>query len=250
MEMKVVCIVQNINNERDTGLNHVFEGFNNSFVEKYLFEQTRNSFTTKLGNLTNYLLISKETVSLEENLSPEKVWEIIFVSDSVEVKNYPKCLCTPETMVMYHSTPKNSEAELNKKGFKIIKQGEHEPNGQGYPRLRKLIEAWDNEKNCFDEAKYKEALDNIIAWFEANDELEQKLELLHKCLTPEDAASCIVETENNWNLIETFSLLNSINIDNSTIGDYINSSFIGKSDCFDEENYIKPLRKLRDALLL
>jgi hypothetical protein len=73
------------------------------------------------------------------------------------------------------------------------------------------------------------------------------LELLHQCLTPEGAASCIEENgKDRWKLIDRYSLLGNIEIGGILIAEYLKSF---KGDCFDEDNYIKPLRILRDTLL-
>lgn len=277
--LRIVCIIQNDQNESDKGLVHAFEherqGQLNYFIKTHLYQFEDEHFRTSFGydKKPKFLLITKESVQPKNELNTNDSWEILFICDTISIEDYPSYIFTPETLLMYHTKPKIDDNPIYEIRIKIKKEassdgvniepaiyeirkikkgkkGEHEPGKEkGYNLLLKLTDAWENETIGFNNEKYAAAKKEIIDWFGINDELEQKLELLHKCLTPEDAASCIVDTENNWNLIETFSLLSNIKIDKLSVSDYIKNSFVDKSDCFDEENYIEPLRKLRKALL-
>lgn len=87
--------------------------------------------------------------------------------------------------------------------------------------------------------------DEIKKWWEIlvgfDPILEVQLELLHQCLTPEGAA--IADKIKNYPLIK--DKVEKIKVGEKTIVEHLSK----QSDCFDDENYIKPLTKLRDALL-
>ena len=71
--------------------------------------------------------------------------------------------------------------------------------------------------------------------------LESKLNLLHQCLTPDDAKTATQIP--NYHLIEVD--VEDVKIKNESVIEYLAK----QSDCFDEEGYIKPLTTLRDKLL-
>lgn len=107
--------------------------------------------------------------------------------------------------------------------------------------LRALIK--DNSNNI---TRRNELIIGLYNFFLGDPELEAKLNLLHQCLTPAGAKEARSIT--NYDLIK--NLVDNVKIkfnegEEKDIIDYLST----QTDCFDEDNYIKPLSKLRDALL-
>ena len=75
------------------------------------------------------------------------------------------------------------------------------------------------------------------------DTLEAKLNLLHLCLTPSEAKKA--KDVEGYSLIK--DLVESVTLEGSDIR--IIDHLATQEDCFDENNYLKPLRALRDKLL-
>ncbi len=186
---KVVCIVQNID-DYEKGLSHTLpdlsesEFFMKCFYKGEIDVQGNFTLNTIFGQPDNeYLIINSNGPILAKSVIEEDLFDIVLVSDSVDIKNYSSCLFSPDTLFMYHTTPANAEHELikmqNSKVIKQCKKGQHEPRDVGYFRLGKLIEAWTHDH--FNKEDYDIALKYIIEWF-GNDKLESVLEFLHECL--------------------------------------------------------------------
>jgi len=92
--------------------------------------------------------------------------------------------------------------------------------------------------------KYSQILE-ILGFTESQilekDILEVKLNLLHHCLTPEGAKT--PEAIENYSLIK--DLIKKVKWGEKTVVEHLAE----QTNCFDDDNYIKPLTKLRDALL-
>lgn len=81
----------------------------------------------------------------------------------------------------------------------------------------------------------------IWDFFDGDPILEAKLNLLHQCLTPNEAKKATQIP--NYHLIK--DVVESVKINNEKVVEYLTK----QSNCFDEESYIKPLTALRDTLL-
>ncbi|MEI6554606.1 MAG: hypothetical protein WCL70_03375 [Paludibacter sp.] len=184
---KVVCIVKNDLNAPQNGLRLTFSHKQNDFIEKYLYKY--NIGTEEIEcffpqEKKCYLIINKDGVQLADNVNETDDWDIILVSDTLPIDKYSHCLFTESTLFMHHSTPPNSCASLSINSNKSIKEGAHVQHEKyGYARLFSLTESWIDGK--FESQKYDAALQHIKDWFNVNDELEAKLELLHNCLVPD-----------------------------------------------------------------
>lgn len=180
---KVVCIVQNQFRENKTGLKHTFEDINGilNFQNAYLFSADEY----KLGhNNDNFLIISKDSVKLNSDVTNTDKWDIILVGDNLDIMSYPSCLFGDNILFMYHTHPANTKDLLTKKKrVKYLRKGMHEQDDfDGYHRIGKLFQVWNEKSNSFEEKGYKEALKSIIDWFRVNDKLEDALNFLHECL--------------------------------------------------------------------
>jgi hypothetical protein len=88
-------------------------------------------------------------------------------------------------------------------------------------------------------------LANLVSIF-PNPILEAKLNLLHKCLTPEGAKVVKGELDKHLGYFKDIKDdVKKINHNGKTVVEHLSE----QTNCFDEDNYIKPLSKLRDALL-
>jgi hypothetical protein len=194
---------------------------NNNDVVYYNFET--NVFDT---NSVNSSLIVIKDSSPTNNESP--------------VNSLIQNINTETDFLLHHSREPNHQIFVVKK-FHNKKPGQHTPGNEHlYQPVFDII---------FDENVY--GLDKVVKIFEVlgftdeevkeKDELEAKLSLLHKCLTPDEAKSATQIP--NYNLIK--DMVESIMINNEPVIEYLTK----QSDCFDEENYIKPLTTLRDKLL-
>ena len=242
-DFKIVCIVQNIQGRSSQGLSHTFDKQNNDFINSFLYTFNNDELTTAFGyneNKPKYLLISEDNVKSKNQLETSDKWEILFVCDSISLGSYPWDIFDENTLVMFHTTPNIANQEIittiNGIGIKKGKKGQHEPyENQGYQRLLKLTEAWEN--GSFDKEKYVNAKQYIIDWFGINDELEAKLELLHNCLVPESIPQTLD------------SLLSSYDGEFKDFKNEItNKNEIIDKSAFDKE-YIDALAKFRNALL-
>jgi len=241
---KVVCIVQNNVATPEKGLRHTFTDRQNDFIEKYLYKydngkESIECFFPKENN--SYLIINKISARLANNVIETDDWDIILVSDTLPIDKYSECVFTESTLFMYHGTPNNSSETLSNKSNKAIKKGAHEQDEKyGYSRLYSLINAWIKETERFDIREYDSALQHIIDWFNVNDELEAKLELLHNCLLPSNAPK-LEEFDSKFNILkedykEDYKLFFS-SIDGKTDDDVFNAK------------YIDAVKQLRIALL-
>jgi hypothetical protein len=234
--LKVVCIVQNNVATPDLGLRHTFLPNQNDFIEKYLYKYDKGKDSIKCffpeGN-NNYLIINKNSARLVDKVIETDDWDIILVSDKLLIDNYSECLFTESTLFMHHSIPHDSVTKLKEREkYKKIKSGAHEPQDFGYSRLYQLTEAWtlgEDQKFIVDIQKYDAALQHIINWFNVNDELEAKLELLHNCLLPSNAPK-LEEFDSKFNILkenykEDYKLFFS-SIDGKTDDDVFNAKYI------------------------
>lgn len=236
MKHKIILIA-NFFDGTTEGIGLIVGNKEGAFFKKYLFDVQRedygSTFKARITVENPYLFLSEDKV--ERNYFDD--WEVLLVSDTLETTIYPQDkLFGSDTLVMYHSTPNNIEKFLEEEvNTKKNKRGYHELGDQnGYPLINYLIDAYEGTK--FDGQKYDEAIKRIIDWFgvgDAFDELEEKLDLLHKCLCPENVP------EN----LNSFKLLSKYKKSFETFQKERNDK------AWNENEYRKALKRLRNVLL-
>ena len=226
---KIVCFVNNretkFSDNDKIGLVRAFHRFDvieNCFCRKFLFSIDNNDNKVcvsdrQLSKSLPYLLISKKEGVILQSECPkwEGDWDMIWIHDSKKVSdvtltehNRSGFLNPEQTLVLFHKHPSWKEQEtgksrsdtevdadfLSSNGFKMVKEGRHEPSedtGFYYPLLYKIAKIWeddDTDNGKFDSDEFdkvfKDIKDKIFP-----EKLDAALEFLHKCLVkvPETA---------------------------------------------------------------
>lgn len=243
---KIICFVHNELNCYQ-GLYHAFSERtfdSNTFISQFIYEIMDDVLTPKFGQgegiRDKFLLITNNQKPITKpNLSDNDDWDILLVSHDKNITEIPDKFLSKDVLLMYHKNQQNIEIIRNNQFVKKAKQGQHEPlEAQGYNRLLKLNQVWIGGE--IDQEKYAEAKQDIINWFGINDELEAKLELLHKCLLPSSAPK-------QEEFDKDFKILKKDYGDDYTL--FLTSINGNKDDDVFNTDYIKALTKLRNALL-
>lgn len=150
------------------------------FVNTYLFDE-KNS--PRITQSTPYLYLRRDLIST----NPVDDWQVLLITDALDTNDYPKDIFNSDTLVMYHTEPSNVAEYLDQYNIYSKKQGQHEPGEKhGYQLINYLVGAYDETQRNFEESKYDEAINRLIDWFAIDYVLEAKLNLLHKCLDPQN----------------------------------------------------------------
>lgn len=142
-----------------------------------------------------------------------------------------------ENYLLYHiGNLVNLDSELKKADGKLTARLYSSADGEAtYNNIKNLIKEICN-------GNISSNLESIIRDFFFDKELEAKLNLLHLCLTPTGAKEA--KLIHDYHLIKNIVESVMISKDESVI------EYLAKqTDCFDHENYLLPLTKLRNELL-
>jgi hypothetical protein len=191
-DYRVLCIVRNDYEDCENGLIKCFKKSNSEIIQsllyKYSMDDNRKETMEIVLGADNHskciYFINNQNPTLGK-VSASLKWDLLLVHDSVELDKYPDAWFNENTLVIYHTTPENTNAFLTKKKeagkLKELKQGMHEyGDDKGYPRLLKVFESIEN--GVLNQKKYSTAHRSIINWFEIHDKLEAGLKFLHNCL--------------------------------------------------------------------
>ena len=235
-------MIINFHSDESSGLLKLIDKHNVPLIiTSKLYDYPEGTFIYKKGKKPQKLFISKEKI----DSTIFDGWQVLLVSDQL-IDGETFNISDNETYIMYHTNPEETELDnfLNGKSYKHKKKGQHEREDQwGYNLINYIFNAYSLEG--FNIQKYDDAIKKIIDWFDFNEELEAKLELLHKCLTPGGAENA--RDISNYDTIKTKVENVKIKCGEEKI---ITINYLSKqSDCFDKDTYIDPLTDLRDALL-
>lgn len=205
--MERVILICNFNNNTSSGIGKILgrAHINDEFVVNYLYKDNRFI----ISDAQPFLFIKQNQISYTEFDG----WQILLLSDSkcIEMIN---TYIDKNTLIMYHSFPPEADFmnSIKNKLVKGIKRGYHEILGKeknGYPFIIDLIETY-NSKGFFNEKEYLEMFNRLIAWFNEDEELEAKLELLHKCLLPNESPDILpkelIESESKEKYIKAYNI--------------------------------------------
>lgn len=180
-----IVLIANFHNDTDKGILNALDDDDRkkAFVVAHLYELSSMSphFVSRITKANPYVYISQGKVSSE----PIKDWQVLFMADTLSIAEYPDEIFDPQTLVMYHTTPGDLASFLATKLIKGKKQGMHEPGEEnGYALIGYLIDAYDEPSHSFNGAAYDAAIEMLTEWFDIDEVLEAKLDLLHNCLLP------------------------------------------------------------------
>lgn len=214
-------------------------------ITNKLYDYSEDTFSYKKNTKPQKLFISKEKI----DSTIFDGWQVLLVSEDL-IDNETFNISDNETYIMYHTYPTEKDLEnfLSSHSYKHKKKGQHEKNDQwGYNLINYIFDAY--SLKGFNIQKYDDAIKKIIDWFDFNEELEAKLELLHSLLVP---PANLDKNYTKWDKLNKLSKYKESSQEVVAWKKFVESDINGNAENFHDkpfdEKYIKALEDLRDSL--